>query len=161
MRAHRVAISIAATVAALVVMASSLIHPWGKLRIPSAGCGLIMAGADVPDAIRTAFSQKCGDCHSSNTRWPLYSRIAPASWLVEHDVYEGRKHLNLSSWEQYSIDERIDLLGKMGSQLRQGKMPLKPYPLLHPDARLQESERKLMVDWTKAERRRLVAEAAK
>jgi hypothetical protein len=50
---------------------------------------------------------------------------------VEHDVHEGREHLNLSSWEQYSIDNRIDLLGKMGTQLRQGKMPLKQYLVLH------------------------------
>jgi hypothetical protein len=105
--------------------------------------------------------QKCGDCHSNATHWPLYSRIAPSSWLVEHDVHAGRQHMNLSAWEQYSLDERIDLLGKMGSQVRQGKMPLKPYLLLHPEARLSGSERKLLVDWAKAERKRLVAEAAK
>jgi len=120
-----------------------------------------LAGANVPDEIRTAFSQKCGDCHSGNTRWPLYSRVAPTSWLVEHDVHEGREHMNLSSWEQYSIDNRIDLLGKISSQLRKGKMPKKQYLLLHPEARLSESEQKLIVDWTKAERKRLVAEAAK
>lgn len=69
--------------------------------------------------------------------------------------------MNLSSWEQYSIDNRIDLLGKISSQLRKGKMPKKQYLLLHPEARLSESEQKLIVDWTKAERKRLVAEAAK
>jgi hypothetical protein len=116
----------------------------------------MLAGSNV----RSVVAQKCGDCHSNNTRWPLYSSIAPASWLVEHDVHEGREHLNLSLWEQYSIDSRIDLLGKMGSQLRQGKMPLKQYLLLHPEARLPEAERKLIVDWTKAERKRLVAESA-
>jgi hypothetical protein len=72
-------------------------------------------------------------------------------------VHEGREHLNLSSWEHYSIDNRIDLLGKMSSQLRQGKMPLKQYLLLHPEARLSEAERKLIVDWTKTERRSLLA----
>jgi hypothetical protein len=69
--------------------------------------------------------------------------------------------MNLSRWEQYSIDSQIDLLGKMGSQLRQGKMPLRQYLLLHPEARLSEAERKLIVDWTKAERKSLMADAAK
>jgi cytochrome c len=150
----------AATIAVMVVAASSLIHPWGNLYTASARDSAILTGANVPDEIRTAFSQKCGDCHSNNTRWPLYSRIAPSSWLVEHDVQEGREHLNLSSWEQYSIDSRIDLLGRISSQLRQDKMPKKQYLLLHPEARLSESERKLIVSWTKTERKRLLAAAA-
>jgi len=40
-------------------------------------------------------------------------------------------------------------------------MPLKQYLLLHPEARLSEAERKLIVDWTKIERKRVMAEAAK
>ena len=64
--------------------------------------------------------------------------------------------MNLSSWEMYSIDARIDLLAKMATQLRQEKMPLKQYLLLHPEARLSESERKLLLEWTKAERKRLL-----
>jgi cytochrome c len=119
-----------------------------------------LSGATLPDPIRASLVQACGDCHSNHTRWPIYSRIAPASWLVQHDVHEGRQHLNLSLWEQYDIDKRIDMLGKMSTQLRQGKMPLKQYQLLHPEARLSGSERKQLVDWTKAERKRLLDEAA-
>jgi cytochrome c len=146
-----------AAITVLAVAALSLAHPWGNLRTGSQREGSMLAGPNVPDEVRATLAQKCGDCHSNNTHWPLYSRVAPASWLVEHDVHEGREHLNLSAWEQYSIDNRIDLLGKMGTQLRQGKMPLKQYVLLHPEARLSDAERKLILDWTKAERRRLVA----
>jgi len=150
-----------ATIAGLSVAALSLIHPWGNLRAGASADPAMLAGAKGADEVRTVLARSCGDCHSNHTRWPLYSRIAPASWLVEHDVHEGREHLNLSYWEQYSLDERIDLLGKMGTELRQGKMPLQKYLMLHSEARLSEPERKLIVDWTKIERRRLVAEAAK
>jgi cytochrome c len=150
-----------ATVAVLTIAALSLIHPWGNLRIDAPTNLAVLAGSNVPDEIRLALTQKCGDCHSNNTRWPLYSRVAPSSWLVEHDVHAGREHLNLTSWQQYSIDDRIDLLGKMSSQLRQGKMPLKQYLLLHPEARLSEAERKLIVDWIKTERKSLIATAPK
>jgi cytochrome c len=153
--------SICATVLVLAVVVSSLVHPWGNLRNVSPVGGPILAGSNVPNEARSVVSQKCGDCHSNNTRWPFYSRIAPASWLVEHDVHEGREHLNLSAWEQYSIDNRIDLLGKMGTQLRQGKMPLPQYLLMHPEARLSDAERKLILDWTKVERKGLMTEAAK
>jgi cytochrome c len=142
-----------------VVAALSLLHPWGNLRSSSPGGTL--TGSSAPQEVRGMLSQKCGDCHSDNTRWPLYSRIAPSSWLVERDVAQGREHMNLSSWEKYSIDNRVDFLAKIGTQLRQGKMPLKRYLLLHPEARVSESERKLIVDWTKSERRRLMASPEK
>jgi cytochrome c len=154
-------LAVCVAVAVLAIAALSLVHPWGNLRSGASKEAAVLAGANVPTEIRTALAHKCGDCHSNNTQWPLYSRVAPSSWLVERDVRNGRAHMNLSSWEQYSIDSRIDLIGKMGSQLRQGKMPLKRYLLLHPEAQLSEPERKLIVDWTKAERKRLLAEAAK
>jgi cytochrome c len=146
--------------AVLATGALSLVHPWGNLRTDSPP-GAVLAESNAPDDVRALLAQKCGDCHSNNTRWPLYSKVAPSSWLVEHDVSEGREHMNLSRWGLYSIDSRIDLLAKISSQLRQGKMPLKQYLLLHPEARLSESERKLIVDWTKVERKRLMAATAR
>jgi cytochrome c len=150
-----------AAIAVFSIAALSLAHPWGDVRSASPGNGSMLAGSNVPDEVRTLLLHKCGDCHSNGTHWPLYSRIAPASWLVEHDVHEGRERLNLSLWEQYSIDRRIDLLGRIGSQLRQGKMPLKQYLLLHPEARLSDSERSLIAGWAKLERKRLAAKAEK
>jgi len=40
----------------------------------------------------------CYDCHSNETTWPLYSRIAPVSWRITRDVVEGRRELNFSTW---------------------------------------------------------------
>jgi cytochrome c len=154
-------VAVGAGVVVLAIAALSLVHPWGNLRSTSSQGSVILAGSNVPEEVQTVLAHKCGDCHSNNTRWPAYSRIAPSSWLVEHDVHEGREHMNLSNWEQYAIDSRIDLLSKISTQLRQGKMPLKQYLLLHPEARLSESERKLIVDWTKVERKRLAATAEK
>ena len=159
-RSLTLTLAVGAGVAMLAVVALSFIHPWGNLRSDSSRGG-ILTDSTAPPEVQTLLAQKCGDCHSANTRWPLYSRIAPSTWLVEHDVKEGREHMNLSSWEQYSIDSRIDLLAKIGSQVRQGKMPLKKYLLLHPEARVSESERKLIVDWTKVERKQLIAAAEK
>ena len=44
---------------------------------------------DSPNT-RALAKQACFDCHSDETEWPLDSHIAPASWLVQHDVNEGR-----------------------------------------------------------------------
>ncbi len=40
----------------------------------------------------------CMDCHSNETRWPWYSSVAPASWLLYYDVERGRSGLNLSAY---------------------------------------------------------------
>ena len=37
------------------------------------------------------FDGACADCHSDHTAWPLYSNVAPVSWLVQRDVDEGRR----------------------------------------------------------------------
>lgn len=78
----------------------------------------------------------CFDCHSNETRWPWYSHIAPASWLLERDVREGRKHLNFSEWDrkQKHADEAAEELAK-------GEMPPWFYLPLHADARLDAKEK--------------------
>ena len=62
----------------------------------------IHARARVPSEVAAILERSCSDCHSHKTRWPWYSQIAPISWLLAHDVNEGREHLNLSNWSKYN-----------------------------------------------------------
>jgi mono/diheme cytochrome c family protein len=54
------------------------------------------------DGARTKrlFAQACGACHSNLTTWPWYSDVAPVSWLVQHDVNDGRARFDVSEWRQ-------------------------------------------------------------
>ena len=78
----------------------------------------------------------CFDCHSNETTWPWYSNVAPTSWLVQHDVDEGRAALNFSRWDRPQEGAK-DLL----EVVEDGEMPPKTYTLLHPGARLTDEER--------------------
>src|SRR5690349_10215532 len=51
-----------------------------------------------PPEIAAMLHAACYDCHSHETRWPWYSRVSPMSWLIAHDVNEGRDNLDLSDW---------------------------------------------------------------
>jgi Haem-binding domain len=82
----------------------------------------------------------CYDCHSNQTRWPLHSYVAPFSWLVTRDVEQGREQLNFSDWAEDG-DEAGDAADATGD----GSMPPTRYTLIHPDARLSEAERRLLV----------------
>ena len=91
---------------------------------------------------RTLAQRACFDCHSNETRWPWYSNIAPVSWLVYHDVSEGRMHINFSDWDrpdEQHVDEFQEVFDK-------NSMPPTQYVLLHPEARLSTEEKQKLLD---------------
>lgn len=157
MRPPKTVLTIGIAVAVGIVLSS--VHPWGDVRSSAQANAAILGGGNVPIEVRQVLEMKCADCHSNNTRWPAYSRLAPGSWLMERDVHEGREHLNLSRWQQYDLESRIDLLTKIASEARSGEMPVKQYLFLHPKARLSDAEQQLIYDWAKAERRRIKSQA--
>ena len=81
----------------------------------------------------------CFDCHSNEVHWPWYSHVAPVSWLVQRDVDEGRAVLNFSEWQRPQAEA-----GESAETVREGEMPLRPYLLLHPEARLNGKELELL-----------------
>jgi len=108
-----------------------------------------IAAANPPVAVAADIRAACYDCHSHETTWPLYSRIAPVSWLIASDVTEGREHLNLSEWpaDAAGAAKKLDRINEV---LDYREMPPKKYTLLHADARLSETQRKEIMDWTAA-----------
>src|SRR6186713_2611186 len=64
----------------------------------------------VPSEVRGILDRSCRDCHSNETRWPLYSQVAPMSWLVAGHVRDGRDAFNYSEWTTYSSDDQDSFL---------------------------------------------------
>ena len=90
-----------------------------------------------PDTETRAIAQRaCFDCHSNETLWPWYTNIAPASWLVQRDVEEGRSKLNFSEWGRGEQET-----GEIGEIIQSGEMPPIQYTLIHGNARLSASEK--------------------
>jgi hypothetical protein len=76
----------------------------------------------------------CFDCHSNETTWPWYSNIAPASWLVYHDVIEAQSRLNFSDCAapRPGGGEIGDRMAKAADEVAGGDMPPFQYTLIHP-----------------------------
>lgn len=56
-------------------------------------------GAGDPSAPRNVqwiLRRTCYDCHSTETRWPVWAYVAPMSWKVVDDVNRARLFLNFS-----------------------------------------------------------------
>ena len=95
-------------------------------------------------ATRAIVKRACFDCHSNETTWPWYSRVAPVSWLVRYDVDEGRGELNFSDWQYGAREgERID---KIRKEITSGGMPPVTFRLVHPEARLSDVEIRQIID---------------
>jgi hypothetical protein len=109
----------------------------------------------MPLEVRALARRSCYDCHSNETKWPWYSHVAPVSWLIERDVRAGRDHLNLSRWQDYSLQQKEKLLADIASVVKNHEMPLPQYTLLHRDAKLSDAETDIMYRWARTERRKL------
>jgi mono/diheme cytochrome c family protein len=90
---------------------------------------------DAPET-RALAKQACFDCHSNETVWPAYASIAPASWLVQHDVKEGRAVLNFSEWSRPQEEAK-----EASKEVVEGEMPPTAYTLVHAHARLTAADR--------------------
>ncbi len=82
----------------------------------------------------------CRDCHSNDTVWPWYSRVAPVSWLVASDVKDGRNHLNFSQWGYYGPEMTRVKLKEMCNEVKSGDMPLWIYTVIHRKSKLSEDD---------------------
>jgi len=94
---------------------------------------------------RALAARACFDCHSNETVWPWYSNVAPVSWLVQHDVDEGRQRLNFSEWGQGR--QRVD---EIAAIVLEREMPPSFYLPMHAQARLTTAERTALADGLRA-----------
>jgi hypothetical protein len=110
----------------------------------------VTADLDAPPAVDAVLRASCYDCHSNETRWPWYSRVAPVSWLVAHDVEEARDRLNFSLWGTYEGKRQQRLAEKIWEEVEAREMPLGIYLLAHADARLSDDDRAVLAAWSAA-----------
>jgi hypothetical protein len=95
------------------------------------------------DRTRELVARACFDCHSNETVWPWYSNVAPISWLVYHDVEEGRETLNYSEWGNQRGEAAEPEEG--AEAIERGQMPPQVYLTMHPEARLSNPEQQELI----------------
>jgi hypothetical protein len=107
--------------------------------------GQFAAPAELERALRRA----CYDCHSNETRWRWYAWIAPISFLLVRDVKEGRGELNFSLWDRYEQRRKARKLKEIIKEVQEGDMPPWYYIPVHPDAKLSQADRDIIIGWAK------------
>jgi len=101
----------------------------------------------APKEVMDILKRSCYDCHSFETKYPLYSYVAPISWVVGNNIKNGRKALNFSNWSD--MDEGIKKLRieRFPQVLRARTMPKPEYVKFHSEAKLTKGDIDLLIEW--------------
>jgi cytochrome c len=142
------------TAACVGVLAASFllarVHPFGDPDLYSkSGSVPVLDRSGMPPEVRALLLAKCADCHSAQSRPPLYGHFAPASWLIERDVVRARSAMDLSKWESYSTEDQRVLKAKILYQVKRREMPPVQYLAIHWTARLTTEDVRGVTRWAK------------
>lgn len=135
-------------IAAGVLVVLAQFWPVDRTNPPVGQAAMAMPDGEVGTILQNA----CMDCHSHETTWPWYARVAPGSWLMADHVADGRSELNFSTWAELAPDRQDHKLEELVEKVEGGEMPLRSYTLLHASARLTDAERQLLTDWARERR---------
>jgi mono/diheme cytochrome c family protein len=107
----------------------------------------LVTGTPAWDTERTSAlaTRSCAACHSNQPGWSWYANVAPLSWLVQHDVDDGRRVLNFSEW-----DRPQPAAAQLVASVQQGRMPPAYAVLLNSDLQLSDAERAELVSGLQA-----------
>jgi len=102
---------------------------------------------NVPNNIKATLQTSCYDCHSNNTSYPWYNKVQPVAWFLENHIEEGKAELNFSEWDSYSNRRKISKLKSIVSQIKNNKMPLSSYTMIHKEAVLDNTKRQEILNY--------------
>jgi hypothetical protein len=118
--------------------------PPERRNAPLVGGAGLEAAVRVPPAVSSLLRRSCYDCHSQEVRWPWWSRVAPASWLIASDVAAARHAMDFSRWDPSRGREKLDGVCELA---RTGEMPPGRYTVVHRGTRLSKTEAELVCSW--------------
>ncbi|MEJ6982460.1 heme-binding domain-containing protein [Pedobacter sp. P351] len=101
----------------------------------------------VPDNVQAILKKACYDCHSNSTRYPWYTYIQPFGWMMNSHIKEGKAELNFNEFGSYSARRQRSKIKAIAGSIKDGSMPLDSYTLIHRDAKLNNTEKNLILNW--------------
>lgn len=110
---------------------------------------------NTPEPIANLIRNSCYDCHSNETKYPAYSYIQPAGWIMKSHIDEARVELNFSTFATYDPKRQSHKLEEAAEYVEQKEMPLESYSLGHSDAKLSDQQRRQLADYFRLVQRQI------
>lgn len=103
--------------------------------------------------VKPIFRKKCFDCHATAARLPWYSKIPGPKQLIQRDMREAKKHMDMRSDFPFAGHgtplEDFDALEQI---LKDGSMPPLRYRIMHQGSALSAEEKEAILNWINASR---------
>ena len=97
-------------------------------------------------AVARILENSCYGCHSNGGTVPWYASIDPSYLLSD----SARAKMNFSDWNNYDQSTRAQARSLAASVVVAGEMPPRNFMLLHPSARLTDSDEPAIAQWAAA-----------
>ncbi|WP_299536243.1 heme-binding domain-containing protein [Ulvibacterium sp.] len=114
--------------------------------------GIFLSETNPGSELEIVLQESCYDCHSNHTEYPWYNNVAPVSFWLAYHVEDGKKHLNFSEWDSYSVKKKDHKLDEVIEMIENAEMPLKEYTWTHENARLTKEQCEALIAWAKKTR---------
>ena len=101
----------------------------------------------IPNDVQKIIKTSCADCHSNETIYPWYNKIAPVSWFLAYHVNDGKEHVNFSEWTLYNDNQKEHIIKELKKVIKKKEMPLTSYILIHKNAVLSAQQSKVFTEW--------------
>ncbi len=98
--------------------------------------------------IKPIIQKACFDCHSNQPRFPWYYGIPGIKQLIDSDIAESKEHLDFSEdfpFKGHGSPEED--LKAIKESISDGDMPPLLYRIMHPNQKMDEGERRIVLDW--------------
>ena len=109
--------------------------------VPHGKVGLELIQKSYLSNVRPIFKRSCFDCHSSSQNFPWYSNLPLVRNLIQSDILEAKKHLDITNDFPFgghgSPEEDLKAIDEVVSD---GNMPPARYRFMHPSAKLSQAE---------------------
>jgi hypothetical protein len=101
----------------------------------------------VSPEVKSVLEASCYDCHSDHTNYPWYTNIQPVGWWMTNHINDGKRGLDFSQFNTYRITKKIRRFKGISNEVKEDEMPLNSYLWIHHDAKLNDAQKKLIMDW--------------
>ena len=137
-------------IALVVFLIVAQFFPIDKTNPPADMTKDFISMTNPPDQIVEHIKVACYDCHSHHTKYPWYTDVAPVSWWIKGHMKNATKHLNFSTWGDYSQKKKDHKLDECIDFVEKNWMPLLIYKIAHPESKLTDDERANMITFFKS-----------
>lgn len=100
-----------------------------------------------PQEVENLLRSACYDCHSYESEYPWYTNIQPVAWWIDYHIDHSQEYLNFSEWGNYTYRRADHKAEEVIEYVENKEMPLPSYRIMHPEARLSDDQRQVLMDY--------------